>query len=58
MIIKINNKTSLELYKEQICGSMPQCVNCSKKYINTRIEQSSKKLDGDCLVLFCCKKEK
>lgn len=56
MIIKINEKTSLELYKELICGSKPQCVNCAKNHIETKVEQSTKKCDKDCLTFFCCKK--
>lgn len=58
MIIKVNEKTSLELYKEIFCGSKPQCSFCDKNYIKTKVEQSHNKINGDCLTFFCCKKNK
>lgn len=55
MIIKINEKTSLELYKEIICSSKPQCVSCAQNNIKTKVEKSIRKCDNDCLTFFCCK---
>lgn len=51
----INKDETIELYKEIICGTKPQCVSCAKKYIEYKVEQSVKKCDMDCLTFFCCK---
>lgn len=56
--IVINEKTSLERYKELICGFKPRCNSCSQKYIKKRVEQSIKKCDKDCLTFFCCVEKK
>lgn len=56
MIIKVNEKASIDLYRELICDSRPQCIGCSKNHIETKVEQSIKKCDKDCLTFFCCKK--
>ena len=58
MKIEVDKKTSLELFKEIICGSKPQCSFCDKNYIKTKVERSVNKNDGDCLTFFCCKDKK
>lgn len=58
MRVKINEKTSIEMYKELICGSKPQCVGCAKNNIKIKVEKSIRKCDEDCLTFFCCKIKK
>lgn len=53
MIIKIDNRTGIERFKEVICGTKPHCVFCAKNNIKTKVEQSIKKCDKDCLTFFC-----
>ena len=53
MIIKIDNRTGIERFKEVICGTSPHCVFCAKNNIKTKVEQSVKKYDSDCLTFFC-----
>ena len=53
MIIKIDNRTGIERFKEVICGTKPHCVFCDKNNIKTKVEQSVKKYDSDCLTFFC-----
>lgn len=53
MIIKIDERTGIERFKESICGHKEKCKQCNKNNIKTKVEQSLKKCDEDCLTFFC-----
>ena len=53
MIIKIDNRTGIERFKEVICGTRPHCVFCAKNNIKTKVEQFVGENCSDCLTFFC-----
>lgn len=53
MIIKINEKTGLQRFKELICGSKPQCAFCGENNIKTKVKQFVGENCSNCLTFFC-----